>query len=168
MPARSVSFMGSLFTKLQESSTICKNKKQNNLIILIIFVLVGCNNRSAQSAAVSTDKRSYHLHITLSGGIPTLIKGGQIHLLVLIRGNVTLLQQAHDKTLVNINNHLVNGKGNDLDGGLSGGGLSGGKLNLLKEEILRELERRVSLSCSSCQVLITTLMSQQSKRLQEG
>uniref|UniRef100_A0A3B4TYR1 EMI domain-containing protein n=1 Tax=Seriola dumerili TaxID=41447 RepID=A0A3B4TYR1_SERDU len=54
--------------------------------------------------------------------------------------------QAHDKTLVSINNHLVNGKGNDLDGGLSGGGL-----NSLKEEILRELERRVSL-CSSAGV----------------
>lgn len=63
------------------------------------------------------------------------------------------LQQAHDKTLVSINNHLVNGKGNDLDGVLSGGGVSGGRLNLLKDEILRELERRVSLSCSSCQVL---------------
>ncbi len=66
--------------------------------------------------------------------------------------DVSLLLQAHDKTLVSINNHLVNGKGNDLDGGLSGGGLSGGRLNSLKEEILRELERRVSLSCSSCQV----------------
>lgn len=63
------------------------------------------------------------------------------------------LQKAHDKTLVSINNHLVNGKGNELDGGASGG-LSGGRLNLLKEEILRELERRVSLSCSSCQVLV--------------
>ncbi|KAG7999540.1 EMILIN-1, partial [Nibea albiflora] len=70
-------------------------------------------------------------------------------------------QGAHDKTLVNINNHLVNGKGNDLDGGLSGGGLSGGKLNLLKEEILRELERRVSLSCSSCQVGVEDLHRQQ-------
>ncbi|TKS65050.1 EMILIN-1 Elastin microfibril interface-located protein 1 [Collichthys lucidus] len=69
--------------------------------------------------------------------------------------------QAHDKTLVNINNHLVNGKGNDLDGGLSGGGLSGGKLNLLKEEILRELERRVSLSCSSCQAGVEDLRRQQ-------
>lgn len=66
--------------------------------------------------------------------------------------DVSLLQQAHDKTLVSINNHLVNGKGNDLDGGPSGGGLSGGRLNSLKEEILRELEKRVSLSCSSCQV----------------
>lgn len=68
------------------------------------------------------------------------------------------LRQAHDKTLVSINNHLVNGKGNDLDGGLSGGGQSGGRLNSLKEEILRELERRVSLSCSSCQVLLHNLI----------
>ncbi|XP_022605747.1 EMILIN-1 [Seriola dumerili] len=64
--------------------------------------------------------------------------------------------QAHDKTLVSINNHLVNGKGNDLDGGLSGGGL-----NSLKEEILRELERRVSLSCSSCQAGVEDLRRQQ-------
>lgn len=69
--------------------------------------------------------------------------------------------QAHDKTLVSINNHLVNGKGNNLDGGLSGGGLSGGKLNLLKEDILRELERRVSLSCSSCQDGVEDLRRQQ-------
>uniref|UniRef100_A0A671VPC4 Elastin microfibril interfacer 1b n=1 Tax=Sparus aurata TaxID=8175 RepID=A0A671VPC4_SPAAU len=72
--------------------------------------------------------------------------------------------QAHDKTLVSINNHLVNGKGNDLDGGLSGGGLSGGRLNSLKEEILRELETRVSLSCSSCQDGVEDLRRQQ----QEG
>lgn len=62
------------------------------------------------------------------------------------------LQQAHDKTLVSINNHLVNGKGNELGGGVSGGSLSEGRLNSMKEEILSELERRVSLSCSSCQV----------------
>ncbi|XP_028257982.1 EMILIN-1b isoform X2 [Parambassis ranga] len=68
--------------------------------------------------------------------------------------------QAHDKTLVSINNHLVNGKGNELDGGASGG-LSGGRLNLLKEEILRELERRVSLSCSSCQAGVEDLQRQQ-------
>ncbi|KAM9408099.1 EMILIN-1b [Pholidichthys leucotaenia] len=69
--------------------------------------------------------------------------------------------QAHDKTLVSINNHLVNGKGNELDGGLSGGGVSGAKLNSLKEEILRELENRVSLSCSSCQVGVENLRQQQ-------
>ncbi|CAK6983240.1 EMILIN-1-like [Scomber scombrus] len=64
--------------------------------------------------------------------------------------------QAHDKTLVSINNHLVNGKGNELEGGSSGGGL-----NSLKEEILRELERRVSLSCSSCQAGVEDLRRQQ-------
>ncbi|XP_029904547.1 EMILIN-1b [Myripristis murdjan] len=76
--------------------------------------------------------------------------------------------QAHDKTLVSINNHLVNGKGNELEGGLSGGGggggggsSSGGRLNTLKEEILKELERRVSLSCSSCQVGVEDLRRQQ-------
>uniref|UniRef100_UPI003AAF4A4F EMILIN-1b n=1 Tax=Centroberyx gerrardi TaxID=166262 RepID=UPI003AAF4A4F len=69
--------------------------------------------------------------------------------------------QAHDKTLVSINNHLVNGKGNELDGGPSGGDTSGRKLNTLKEEILRELERRVSLSCSSCQAGVEDLRRQQ-------
>lgn len=65
--------------------------------------------------------------------------------------------QAHDKTLVNISNHLVNGKGNELDGG----GLSGERLSSLREEILRELERRVSLSCSSCQAGVEDLRRQQ-------
>ncbi|XP_036951878.1 EMILIN-1-like isoform X2 [Acanthopagrus latus] len=74
--------------------------------------------------------------------------------------------QAHDKTLVSINNHLVNGKGNDLDGGLSGGGMSGGRLNSLKEEILRELETRVSLSCSSCQDGVEDLRRQQQEGLE--
>jgi hypothetical protein len=59
----------------------------------------------------------------------------------------------------------VNGKGKELEGGLSGeggggagggggggGGVEGGRGNSLKEEILSELERRVSLSCSFCQV----------------
>ncbi|XP_077374370.1 EMILIN-1-A-like isoform X2 [Festucalex cinctus] len=69
--------------------------------------------------------------------------------------------QAHDKTLVSINNHLVNGKGNDLEGGLPGGSLSGKSLNSLKEEILEELERRVSLSCSSCQAGVKDLHRQQ-------
>ncbi|CAG5849348.1 unnamed protein product [Menidia menidia] len=69
--------------------------------------------------------------------------------------------QAHDKTLVSINNHLVNGKGNELDGRPSGGDVNGGRLNSLKEEILRELERRVSLSCSSCQAGVEDLRRQQ-------
>ncbi|KAF7655685.1 hypothetical protein LDENG_00052430 [Lucifuga dentata] len=69
--------------------------------------------------------------------------------------------QAHDKTLVSINNHLVNGKGKELDGGQGGERLSGGRLNSLKEEILRELEKRVSLSCSSCQGGVEDLRRQQ-------
>uniref|UniRef100_A0A3P8T717 Elastin microfibril interfacer 1a n=1 Tax=Amphiprion percula TaxID=161767 RepID=A0A3P8T717_AMPPE len=54
--------------------------------------------------------------------------------------------QVHDQTLLNINNHLVNGGGNELDG---------------TEEILTELERRVSLSCSSCQAGVEDLRRQQ-------
>uniref|UniRef100_A0A672PLS8 EMILIN-1-like n=1 Tax=Sinocyclocheilus grahami TaxID=75366 RepID=A0A672PLS8_SINGR len=67
--------------------------------------------------------------------------------------------QAHDKTLVSINNHLVNGKGegNDLDFG----GVGGNGFNTLKEEILRELERRVTLSCSACQSGVEDLRRQQ-------
>uniref|UniRef100_A0A3B5LP22 Elastin microfibril interfacer 1a n=1 Tax=Xiphophorus couchianus TaxID=32473 RepID=A0A3B5LP22_9TELE len=61
--------------------------------------------------------------------------------------------QVHDETLLNINNHLVNGGGNELDG----------NLNTLKEEILTELERRVSLSCSSCQVGVEDLRRQQAE-----
>uniref|UniRef100_A0A671S096 EMILIN-1-like n=1 Tax=Sinocyclocheilus anshuiensis TaxID=1608454 RepID=A0A671S096_9TELE len=67
--------------------------------------------------------------------------------------------QAHDKTLVSINNHLVNGKGegNDLDIG----GAGGNRFNTLKEEILGELERRVTLSCSACQSGVEDLRRQQ-------
>ncbi|KAL4623861.1 EMILIN-1 [Arapaima gigas] len=69
------------------------------------------------------------------------------------------MTQAHDKTLVSINNHLVNEKSsiNDLDG--AGGG--SGRLGTLKEEILRELERRVTLSCSACQSGVEDLRRQQ-------
>jgi len=50
---------------------------------------------------------------------------------------------------------LVNGGGNELDGTAGrGGGAGSNQLNTLKEEILTELERRVSLSCSACQVKI--------------
>uniref|UniRef100_A0A673IRL4 EMILIN-1-like n=1 Tax=Sinocyclocheilus rhinocerous TaxID=307959 RepID=A0A673IRL4_9TELE len=67
--------------------------------------------------------------------------------------------QAHDKTLVSINNHLVNGKGegNDLDIG----GAGENRFNTLKVEILRELERRVTLSCSACQSGVEDLRRQQ-------
>uniref|UniRef100_A0A3Q2X062 Elastin microfibril interfacer 1a n=1 Tax=Haplochromis burtoni TaxID=8153 RepID=A0A3Q2X062_HAPBU len=69
-------------------------------------------------------------------------------------------QVAHDQTLLTINNHLVNGGGNELDGADRGGG-GGDQLNILKEEILTELERRVSLSCSSCQIGVEDLRRQQ-------
>ncbi|KAG7508204.1 EMILIN-1-like [Solea senegalensis] len=73
--------------------------------------------------------------------------------------------QVHDQTLLTINNHLVNGGGNELDGagtgGGGGGGAAGNQLNSLKEEILTELERRVSLSCSACQAGVEDLRRQQ-------
>ncbi|XP_036398618.1 EMILIN-1-like [Megalops cyprinoides] len=69
--------------------------------------------------------------------------------------------RAHDRTLVSINNHLVNGNGgggNNVDGA---GGMDSGRLNAMKEDILRELEHRVSLSCSSCQSGVEDLRRQQ-------
>ncbi|XP_022593507.1 EMILIN-1-like [Seriola dumerili] len=69
--------------------------------------------------------------------------------------------QVHDQTLLNINNHLVNGGGNELDGAARGGGSGGNQLNTLKEQILTELERRVSLSCSACQAGVEDLRRQQ-------
>ncbi|XP_036942195.1 EMILIN-1a [Acanthopagrus latus] len=69
--------------------------------------------------------------------------------------------QVHDQTLLTINNHLVNGGGNELDGVARGGGAGGNQLNSLKEEILTELERRVTLSCSACQAGVEDLRRQQ-------
>ncbi|XP_051264036.1 EMILIN-1a [Dicentrarchus labrax] len=70
--------------------------------------------------------------------------------------------QVHDQTLLTINNHLVNGGGNELDGVARGGeGTGGNQLNTLKEEILTELERRVSLSCSACQAGVEDVRRQQ-------
>ncbi|XP_047677506.1 EMILIN-1b isoform X2 [Tachysurus fulvidraco] len=64
--------------------------------------------------------------------------------------------QAHDKTLDSINNHLVNGRGgNDLEDH------DGGRFNILKEEILEELERRVSLSCTACQAGVDDMQREQ-------
>uniref|UniRef100_A0A3B5LP09 Elastin microfibril interfacer 1a n=1 Tax=Xiphophorus couchianus TaxID=32473 RepID=A0A3B5LP09_9TELE len=80
--------------------------------------------------------------------------------------SVALINPVHDETLLNINNHLVNGGGNELDGNVEPGGGQGGgwdQLNTLKEEILTELERRVSLSCSSCQVGVEDLRRQQAE-----
>ncbi|XP_061560803.1 EMILIN-1-A [Phycodurus eques] len=70
--------------------------------------------------------------------------------------------QVHDQTLHNINNHLENGGGNDLDGAvIGGGGHRGNHMNTLKEQILTELERRVTLSCSACQAGVEDLRRQQ-------
>lgn len=62
------------------------------------------------------------------------------------------MTRVHDKTLTNINNHLVGGNGieNELDS----------RYGTLKEEILRELERRVTLSCSSCQTGVESIQRQ--------
>ncbi|XP_077366533.1 EMILIN-1-A isoform X1 [Festucalex cinctus] len=68
--------------------------------------------------------------------------------------------QVHDQTLLNINNHLENGGGNDLDGAAVVGH-RGNQLNTLKEQILTELERRVTLSCSACQAGVEDLRRQQ-------
>ncbi|XP_067273888.1 EMILIN-1-A isoform X2 [Pseudorasbora parva] len=63
------------------------------------------------------------------------------------------MTQVHDKTLTSINNHLVggNGIGNELDS----------RYGTFKEEILRELERRVTLSCSSCQAGVEDIQRHQ-------
>ncbi|XP_052443117.1 EMILIN-1 [Carassius gibelio] len=63
------------------------------------------------------------------------------------------MTQVHDRTLTSINNHLVGGNGirNELDS----------RYGTLKEEILRELERRVTLSCSSCQTGVESIQRQQ-------
>ncbi|XP_023662491.1 EMILIN-1-A isoform X2 [Paramormyrops kingsleyae] len=69
------------------------------------------------------------------------------------------MTRAHDKTLVSINNHLVNGKGGSNDLKIP----DGSQLSVMKEEILRELEHRVSLSCAACQSGIEDLQWQQQK-----
>ncbi|XP_024864079.1 EMILIN-1-like isoform X2 [Kryptolebias marmoratus] len=103
----------------------------------------------------------------LGGGGRNLADAAQPEIKETIHSIQTKLDQldnrtkAHDKTLVSINNHLVNGKGNELDGDVSGGGHDKDRLNTLKEEILRELERRVSLSCSSCQAGVEDLQQRQ-------
>lgn len=65
------------------------------------------------------------------------------------------MTQLHDRTLININNHLVSGNsaGNELD--------RGGQYNTLKDEILRELELRITLSCSACQSGVESVRQQQ-------
>lgn len=63
------------------------------------------------------------------------------------------MTRVHDKTLTSINNHLVGGEGtgNELDS----------RYGTLKEEILRELERRVTVSCSACQTGVESVHTQQ-------
>ncbi|KAI4903592.1 hypothetical protein NFI96_001055 [Prochilodus magdalenae] len=70
--------------------------------------------------------------------------------------------QAHDKTLVSINNHLVNGGGGGNDLGVEGDA-GGGRFNTMKEEILQELEHRVAVSCSACQAGVEDLRKQQQR-----
>ncbi|XP_041951560.1 EMILIN-1a [Alosa sapidissima] len=66
------------------------------------------------------------------------------------------MTRVHDRTLTDINNHLVNGNGggNELDSGSD-------RYSTLKEEILRELEERVALSCSACHAGVDELRRQQ-------
>lgn len=66
------------------------------------------------------------------------------------------MTRVHDRTLTDINNHLVNGNGggNELDTG-------SGRYRTLKEEILQELENRVALSCSACHGGVDDLRRQQ-------
>ncbi|KAJ8290590.1 hypothetical protein GJAV_G00014950, partial [Gymnothorax javanicus] len=71
------------------------------------------------------------------------------------------MTRAHDRTLISINNHLVNGNGNTGGSNSVDTGIGGSQLDNLKEEVLRELEHRVSLSCSSCQSGVEDLRSQQ-------
>lgn len=99
-----------------------------------------------------------------SGGVKTPADAAQPEMKETIHNIQTKLDQldnrtqAHDKTLDSINNHLVNGRGgNDLDGH------DGGRFNILKEEILRELERRVSLSCTACQAGVDDLRREQQR-----
>lgn len=65
------------------------------------------------------------------------------------------MTKLHDRTLISINNHLVNGNspGSELD--------RGDQYNTMKNEILRELELRISLSCSACQSGVGSIRQQQ-------
>ncbi|CAL8311963.1 unnamed protein product [Lota lota] len=72
--------------------------------------------------------------------------------------------QVHDQTLLHINHRMQeNGGGNDVDEAGEGGLPPGVRQHLhsLKEEILTQLEGRVSLSCSSCQAGVEDLRRQQ-------
>ncbi|TSN30235.1 EMILIN-1 [Bagarius yarrelli] len=65
------------------------------------------------------------------------------------------MTQVHDRTLISINNHLVNGNsaGNELD--------RGGQYSTLKDKILQEQELNIALSCSACQSGVESIHLQQ-------
>ncbi|KAK3542633.1 hypothetical protein QTP86_031327 [Hemibagrus guttatus] len=65
------------------------------------------------------------------------------------------MTQVHDRTLTSINNHLVGGSsaGNELD--------RDGQYGKMKDEILRELELRITHSCSACQSGVESIQQQQ-------
>lgn len=65
------------------------------------------------------------------------------------------MTQIHDRTIISINNHLIGGSsaGNELD--------RGSQYSTLKDEILRELELRIKLSCSACQSGVESIQEQQ-------
>lgn len=65
------------------------------------------------------------------------------------------MTRVHDKTLISINNHLVGGSGGGDELG------RGDQYNTLKNEILRELELRITLSCSACQSGVDSFQQQQ-------
>ncbi|XP_063079670.1 EMILIN-1-A [Engraulis encrasicolus] len=70
------------------------------------------------------------------------------------------MTRVHDRTLIDINNHLVNGNGNGNGNG-NDVDADSGRYHTLKEEILRELENRVVLSCSACHAGVDDLRKQQ-------
>ncbi|XP_056620431.1 EMILIN-1-A isoform X1 [Triplophysa dalaica] len=87
---------------------------------------------------------------TISGGNNLADAAQTIHSIQTKLNMLDNMTQVHDKTLTSINNHLEGG-GNELDS----------RYGTLKEEILRELERRVTLSCSACQTGVETVQTQQ-------
>lgn len=90
---------------------------------------------------------------TVSGGNNLADAAQTIHSIQTKLDMLDNMTRVHDKTLTSINNHLVGGEGggNELDG----------RYGTLKEEILRELERRVTLSCSACQTGVESVQTQQ-------
>ncbi|KAA0708465.1 EMILIN-1 Elastin microfibril interface-located protein 1 [Triplophysa tibetana] len=87
---------------------------------------------------------------TINGGNNLADAAQTIHSIQTKLNMLDNMTQVHDKTLTSINNHLGGG-GNELDS----------RYGTLKEEILRELERRVTLSCSACQTGVESVQTQQ-------